>query len=147
MKNGSAAFAWHVHHTELIEPLTKPLEVRQEYIRKNKPIAEHELRLRLLKPVQGPISRVYYKAGKAYVKAWIAYEEAGKACAKAWIAYEEAGKAYDKEWTAFDKAWTVYDEARRVYDEAGKVCHDDIIALHQLECPDCPWDGHSIFPV
>ena len=40
---------------------------------------------------------------------------------------------------AYDKAWDAYDKA---YDE----CLPQIEALHILECPDCPWDGTTIFP-
>ena len=99
-------YAWHVHHDVLIEPLTEPIEVRQEYIRRYKPEHEIETRLRLLKPAVGPLPAAYAK------KAWAAYDK------KAWAAYE--------------KAWAAY--------------APEIEALHAIECPDCPWDGSSIFP-
>ncbi len=37
-------------------------------------------------------------------------------------------------------------EARRDYDEAYRACAEEILALHTKECPDCPWDGETIFP-
>ena len=85
-----AIFAWRVHHEVLLEPLTEPIEVRQEYIREQKPEHERELRLRLLKPVTGALPAAVVEASKAYMP--------------------------------------------------------DILALHAAECPDCPWDGKTIFP-
>lgn len=51
------------------------------------------------------------------VKAWEAYIKAGKACDKAWEACIKAGETYDKE----------------------------LEILHQELCPNCPWDGQTIF--
>lgn len=76
-------FAWHVHHDKLMEPLTEPIEVRQEYIRKHKPRAEVETRLRLLRPVHGHLPEAFVKMGEAYVKAFMAY-------AKVWEAFDKA---------------------------------------------------------
>ena len=104
-------FAWHVHHETLIEPLTEPIENRIAYIKQAKPASEVELRLRLLKPVQGELPAALNKAKAALDKARAAY-------AKAWAAYVKAGAA----------------------------CMPEIEALHAIECPDCPWDGTSIFP-
>ena len=39
-----------------------------------------------------------------------------------------------------------YDEAWKAYDEAYRACKLEIEALHELECPNCPWDGKTIFP-
>ena len=115
-------YAWHVHHDVLIEPLTEPIEVRQEYIRRYKPEHEIETRLRLLKPAVGPLPAAYAK------KAWAAYDKKARAAyaKKAWAAYDK------KAWAAYEKAWAAY--------------APEIEALHAIECPDCPWDGSSIFP-
>ena len=48
-------FWWHVHHEILVEPLTEPLRARINYIKKDKPNDEIELRLKLLTPVLGDI--------------------------------------------------------------------------------------------
>jgi len=37
-------------------------------------------------------------------------------------------------------------EARKAYVEARKAYDEEIDALHAIECPNCPWDGHTIFP-
>ena len=161
-------FAWHVHHDKLIEPLIGSIEERIAYIKKYKPEKERDLRLRLLKPVIGPLPIIYVKARGAYVKAMGAYvkargayEKAGEACVKAWKVCREAGETY------YDEAWEAYDEARRVSKEAGeafeeageayeetrkafvearKVSQPIIELLHSAECRNCPWDGKTIFP-
>src|SRR3990167_6669142 len=42
---------WHIHHETLYEYLTEPIRARINYIKKEKPKKEVELRLKLLKPV------------------------------------------------------------------------------------------------
>ena len=111
-------FAWHVHHETLIEPLTEPIENRIAYIKEYKPASQVELRLRLLKPVQGELP----------------------------AALNKAKAALDKAFTARDKAFTAYAKAWAAYVKAGAACMPEIEALHAIECPDCPWDGTSIFP-
>ncbi len=80
-KSVEHGWAWHVHHELLAEHLTEPIENRIKYIKSDKPEAEQDTRLRLLKKMKGTFST-----------------------------YEE------------------------------------LIALHAKECPDCPWNGTTIFP-
>lgn len=47
--------AWHVHHEKLWEVLTEPIENRIAYIKSDKPNSEQATRLRLLKPIIGPM--------------------------------------------------------------------------------------------
>ena len=115
-------WAWHVHHDVLLEPLVEPIETRIAFIKAHKPKKETATRLRLLKPVKGPLPAKLLKAGKASVKAWKAYD-------KAWKASVKAGEAYDKAWEASVKA--------------GEAV--DVLALHAKECPGCPWNGRTIF--
>ena len=56
-----------------------------------------------------------------------------KAVAPAWKVYKEAKASAGK----------VYEEA---YASARKVFEEAIVSLHAKECPDCPWDGKTIFP-
>ena len=146
-------FAWHVHHETLIEPLTEPIENRIAYIKQAKPASEVELRLRLLKPVQGELPAALDKARAALDKAWAAYVKARAAHVKARAAHVKARAALDKAWAALDKAWAALDKARAAHvkaraalDKARAACMPEIEALHAIECPDCPWDGTSIFP-
>ena len=71
-------FAWHIHHDVLVEPLREPIKNRIEYIKRNKPKNEVDLRLRLLKVVKGKLPDGYDKALEAYGKAWEAYFNANK---------------------------------------------------------------------
>jgi len=139
-------FYWHVHHKVLCEPLTEPIEKRIAFIRMAKPKGEIETRLRLMKPVRGQLPAGVDKAGAAYDKAsaasikfWDAYIKARAAHDKARAAYGKAGAACDKAGVACDKAGVAYDKARAAYDK-------EIEALHAIECPNCPWDGETIFP-
>ena len=124
-------FAWHVHHDILIEPLTEPIESRREYIRMHKPLSGQPLRLRLLKPVVGKLPDALLKAGAVYDKAGAVYGKARAVYDKAKVAYGKADVVYGKASVAYDKAWA---------DTA-----PEIEALHRQECPDCPWDGNTIF--
>lgn len=38
-------------------------------------------------------------------------------------------------------------KVRRVYNEALRKHMPEIEKLHAKECPNCPWDGKTIFPV
>ena len=138
-------FYWHIHHDILLEPLTEPLKNRIEYIKNNKSKSEIELRLKLLKPVKGKLPDEVIKAGEVYYKA---QETSGKV----WEAYYKTWKASDKSWEASVKAWEVYakvwetrDEARRTYDKTLKKYSKEINILHKKECPNCPWNGKTIF--
>ena len=127
-----AEFYWHIHHDKLLEPANEPIENRIAYIKGFKPADEQETRLRLLKRVAGELP-------KAVLAAWAAYNEARAAFDKAWVAFVRAGAAYSRAWAAYDKAGAAYNEAlqdSRVETEA----------LHAQECPDCSWNGRTIFP-
>ena len=166
-------FAWHVHHNILIELLTEPIENRIKYIKKFKPKNEIELRLKLLKVVKGELPKEFVEAWQEYnearqkdVEAWQKYNEA-------WQKYYEARQKYDETWQKDDETWQEYDEAFQKYDEAlqkyyearqkydeiwqeyYKVWHKyvevykkyepQIFALHKKECPNCSWNGKTIF--
>src|SRR3990170_3124301 len=122
---------WHIHHEVLLE-WSDDIQERIDFIQAEKPKHEVEIRLRLLKPVQGALPPKLVKAGDARDKAYDANAKARDAYDKARDAYVKAGDARDKAKAAYNKA----------YDE----CLPQIEALHALECPDCPWNGTTIFP-
>ena len=124
-------YYWHIHHGVLLEP-SDDIGERREYIKNNKPVEEIPIRLHLLKEVKGRLPEAYDEAYRAYYEAYRDYYEASKA-------YDEASKAYYE-------ASKAYDEAYRAYYEACRACKLEIEALHELECPNCPWDGKTIFP-
>src|SRR3989344_3478505 len=124
-------FFWHVHHTVLLEWCYN-YEERARYIRTNKPRNEQETRLRLFKPVQGRLPEAVVKAHQAYVEARQAYDKARQAHLRAYQDYDKASQAYDKAEQALDEV---------LEDNTAKI-----EALHAKECPNCPWNGHTIFP-
>ena len=125
-------FAWHVHHDILLEPLTESIENRIRFIKRNKLKKEQSLRLRLLKVVKGKLPAPVIKAGK----------DCNKAC-EDWIkARQDRDKAredWNKACQDLDKAWQNYWKILKKYEK-------EIFILHEKECPDCPWDGKTIFP-
>ena len=116
-------FAFHVHHDKLVEFCTD-YDERVSYIKSNKPLNEQELRLRLFKLTPQELLPKS-EAWEAYGKAKKAHNEAREACSEAWEAY--------------DKAWEAYGKAK-------KACESELIKLHAELCPNCPWDGKTIFP-
>ena len=140
-------FAWHTHHEVLVEPLFEPIEVRIEYIKASKPEHEIDLRLRLLKPVRGALPAAVMEAGAACDQAWAA-------CEQAWAAYEKAkAAAYNQTlppaatqaWAAYVQAWAACEQAWAACEQTLSDHAGEIEVLHRQECPDCPWDGHTIF--
>ena len=126
------AMVQHCHHEQLAEPLTETPEKRIAYILSDKPIEEQALRLHLFRPTYDAASKAAGATYDAAVKpAWAAYDAASKA----------AGATYN---AAVEAAWATYDAAvkpaRATYDAA-------LEAAHRAECPDCPWNGRTIFPV
>ena len=115
-------WCWHIHHEFLIEKLTEPFETRKAYIKAGKPKHEVEKRLRLMKPASKKASEVMAVYTKACSAAWAVYD---KTCS-------EANKARSEAWAVYEKASS---EARA-----------KVEALHQKECPSCPWNGRTIFP-
>ncbi|MBI2676519.1 MAG: hypothetical protein HYX21_00995 [Candidatus Yanofskybacteria bacterium] len=104
--------------------------------------------------------RVYDEARRVYNKAGQVYDESVWVHIKANRVYVEAERVYDGPRQVRVEAGLVYDIAGRVYDEAGRVfneahrAYDKVLnknmpaieALHRIECPNCPWNGHTIFP-
>jgi hypothetical protein len=126
-------FAWHVHHEILCEMLTEPIKNRIFYIKKTKPEGEIELRLRLLKPVQHP-ERLPIDWQEAYQKRLEADQKWKEAYQKRQEADQKRQEAYQK-----------WQEAYQKWKEADQKSRSEIEALHSEECPNCPWNGRTIF--
>jgi hypothetical protein len=148
-------WVWHCHHEILCEPLTEPIEARIAYIRREKPKEEVALRLRLLKPLRGPLPvalvqarAAYDQARAAYHQAWAASETAWAASETAWAASAQARAAYHQAWAASAQARAASETARAAAAQARAASETELRALHAEECPDCPWTRHpgSIFP-
>ena len=155
-------FCWHVHHEMLVE-WCYDHDGRVEYIRTDKSPREQGLRLRLFRPVKGQLPQEVFGAGKACMeareardKARKAYDKAAKAYDKAmslttlfkvWKkkAHDEAKKVYHEAQRAYFEAWDANDKAGMAYSEVLSNHKDEVEALHKQECPDCPWNGRTIF--
>ena len=161
---------WHVHHAVLVEQLTAPaqdeIETRLRLFKRVKDqgavFAAQKARDEAVASAEKAYGEAVAPARKArdeaVASAWKAYHEAVAPARKAYDeAVAPARKAYDEAMAlarkARDKAVAparkAYDEAmalaRKAYDEAVVVreAHDE---AHEKECPDCPWDGRTIFP-
>ena len=153
---------WHGHHESdcPLEELDGTIEERRQEIIAEKPPKEHELRLRLLRPASLKARQAWAAYRAALASAWEVYDAA---VAPAKAAYDESVEAWA---TAYDEAvgaWAAlgaYDaalalaqaardagmaSARAAIDAVKVTALRPILALHAIECPDCPWDGHSIF--
>ena len=166
--------AFHLHHGTLAEWCFSE-EERREYIKEYKPVEEQKIRLRLLQIIPDNLLPVtlskagraydeareaYHKAREAYRKveevyrrAEEAYHQAEEAYYKTKIAYVEVEEAYGKAREAYGKAGEVHGRAMEAYGKAMRTFNEtridympQIEALHKKLCPDCPWDGETIFP-
>ena len=153
----AGALVWHFHHEKmLLEAAMEPLNMRAAFILSNKPEAERVTRLRLLRPVVHPekMPAAVLAAYAARLQADTARLQAHAALSQAHAAWSQADAALSQAhaaWSQADAAWSQADEAWRKADAALSSAiidnHSAIEALHREECPDCPWDGQTIFPI
>jgi tetratricopeptide (TPR) repeat protein len=163
--------AFHCHHNTLVD-FVYDLAERQQSIRDSKPAEEIPLRLRLLQII--PKGRLPEEGLDEYIKAQTIYEKvlrfvrkAREAFAKAETDYFEAYKNYHREafYEAsekeasenYKKAYEAYHyKARQDYLDAREPFYKALKAyyeknevafkkLHEELCPDCPWNGKTIF--
>ena len=132
---------WHVHHGNgwLFEPLYEPAENRRQFIRENKPLVEVETRLRLFRPVLGDLNPPEYcrKARAKWQEADAKWQEADAKMQEAYAKWQEADAKWqeaDAKWREAYAKWKASPDWKRVEE------------LHAKECPNCPWDGETIFP-
>lgn len=119
-------FFWHVHH-DLVVEWCHDYDERSNYIRNSKPNHEKELRLKLFKPVEGTLPGEVIKASQAYAQALQNFDKANQSCDF--------------------QARLTFVQARQAFDRALKRNMPAINALHVVECPDCPWNRYTIFPI
>lgn len=148
---------WHVHH-DLLAEACYDLEGRIDSIRTGKPADEIETRLRLLRPVRGPLPEALARVAVAWGPARDAYKQTRAAFDEAQAAYSQAW--YDRAWDVCDRARVMCGQAQAACDQARDLCiqtgdactealetsRTEMEALHREECPGCPWNGETIFP-
>ena len=153
MSASDRGMAFHVHHDKLVE-YAWSFKERVEYIKRAKPLEEQELRLRLFKlippdrlpPAFAKARAAWYKAGAAYAKAGADFDKAEAAWYKAGAAWNKARAAFAKARAAWNKAGAACDKARAAFDKAGADILPLLEDLHRELCPNCPFDGKTIFP-
>ena len=132
---GAVTWAKHIHHRVLIEPLLGSLEERQDCIKATKPAREVPIRLALLAEIDWPLPEELVKAGEMYAKAFVVWYEARRdSCSEYYVANAQTEKSQ------------CLLQAQHYYDLVLKVNIAQIEALHAQHCPNCPWDGKTIFP-
>ena len=135
---------FHVHHEVLYERCWD-YEGRKDYIKEYKPKDEIELRLRLFQPIQN-LPQVIIEASAELNKASAEHDKASAEYDKARVEYNKASAELNKASAEHDKAYAEYDKA---YAEFNKVLFkhkEELEKLHNEQCPNCPWDGKTIFP-
>lgn len=155
---GECGYAFHTHHYALVEWCWDYKE-RTNYIEQWKPLGEQELRLRLFRLIPANhIPLALLEAGNVYQKAVVIYRREELAYQLARVAfYHKTGGSRSRVVAAYPRARVSYDEAKDTYNEAVDSFREavdsfreagnafDWGALHNELCPDCPWDGESIF--
>ncbi len=143
-------FAFHLHHDVLME-WCYDYQARVRDIIASKPAGQLELRLRLFKLI--PLSKLPGKNSAAGVKANAARAEANAAWAEynatraeanaAWAEYAATRAEYDAAEAKYNAAEAKYNVA---WAEYGVKYLTAFERLHAELCPNCPWDGKTIFP-
>ena len=138
MTSIKSGFAFHLPHDRLVD-FCFDYDERVKSIKVDEPQDEQALRLRLLQMI--PESRL----PRPLIEAWETYNEARKTYHEAWKTFAKAEKACLEVWEAYEEAGKVFDEAEEAYEEAWKICEPELIKLHEELCPNCPFNGSTIF--
>ena len=110
-------FFWHLHHDVLMGYSTN-IEERIDYIKTRKPEDEVPIRLKLLKPIKGKVPKKFFDRWE---------------------------KCFKKEIKEFEKTH-VYNTYQMAIKKAYKTAEKEVELLHKKECPNCQWNGETIFP-
>jgi len=127
-------YYWHLHHMQLFEEEVEPVEQRIRFIKTSKPKDEIETRLRLIAVVK---NQALLRRLTRYIRNLRQAEDA------IYKKYEHpSGVTREEEAVKMEELAG----ARRAYELAELRAKPLIEALHKKECPNCPWDGRTIFP-
>lgn len=107
------------------------------------PKAMLQRQLGRIHPVQN-VPDLLVKVGESYDKVQRDYEKVGTREEALLSDYDKLGPVWDSAREQYDKARTEVDVNYRAVQSE---CAVEMGALHELECPDCPWDGMTLFPI
>jgi len=127
---------WHAYHDALLTRSDDPdfFANRAQEIDLFKPPEQLELRMRLFKVVRGALPRILDEL-------WAEKEE-WEAEAHTTIGILATKKATVRAAKRYQLAMTMREEIMRRITE--RSTRPDVMALHDKECPNCPWNGKSI---
>ena len=150
---------WHIHHQVLAETSAN-IQERIDAIKSFKPENERAIRLRLMKPVKGVV-KMSTKASARYKRLERQLDDAEKhlktvksvpaslnaklaAARKALNALErKASNMRADKYRTESKIRTLRYNMKNFKTRPDMKALE---ALHKKECPNCPWDGKTIFP-
>ena len=124
---------WHVHHDKLIEK-SGNINDRLKYILGNKPEDEIPLRLRLLRKVkdQDEVERIMAERKinqDNYLRKMESIQNE----------YDTKTESIQDGYVRkMEPIWNEFNVKKKSLDE-------DMETLHHAECPNCPWNGMTIF--
>jgi len=125
--------SWHCHDDILCEWDNWLGKNCIAFIKADKPKAEQELRLRLYQPMSTKATQLLAEYEKAKNAAFARYDKVEQAAEKV------KNVAMAKYFRVEQGAWAEYDKVL-------KAAFLPLEAKHKIECPNCPWDGTTIFP-
>ena len=151
-------YCWHKYHNLLVSAAGN-MKKRREEIKNNvrihsmcidlagnfpilkrklqdeEPELERKIHLHLIKLVLGQLP-----------KRWLDAEGAKQSAKKAWWdAVEKAERGDITAKKVLEAAKETRWDTKKAEREAYEACKAEIEALHKAECPNCPWDGKTIF--
>ena len=157
----NSGLAFHLNHDALFGFCTD-YQGRIEYIKREKPKDEIALRLKLFKLIPLKyLPKAYTQAWKTYLRMWKVWDgeretyvkaeetwsKIRKTCEQGSESWNKAKKTWDEAVLAFLEACKPYTLADIAYLRASETCDKIFITqLHKRLCPDCPWDGKTIWP-
>jgi len=137
----NSGFAFHCHHDILVEYVTD-YAARVQYIKESKPRDEQDLRLRLFKLIPDTrlpeVQAEWYKARAEWEKSLGEWEKAGAEWEKSLVEWNKA----QAEWY---KAFSTWNKAQAEWYKASAESEKALQELHEELCPDCPFNGNTIF--
>jgi len=162
--------AFHCHHDRLVEFVTN-YDERVAYIKQEKPPAERPLRLRLFQMV--PPERLSAGLAEAVNESTRLREESDRLRAEGNRLWEEGHRLWaeaSRLWTESTRLWAegtrLWEEGHRLWAESTRLWTEstrlwaestrlgveniaqhmpELLALHAELCPECPWNGQTIF--
>jgi len=154
-KEKKAGFYWHMNPRALMEQCYDYTKRRAEMLSSRSLDENTREHLRLFKRVKSELPETVMRAQQVI-------DAAQQASREACQAYDEMRRIRDEDRSrtyqtdldqACDKAFHTLQEARLVYERARQTYINTLLTnktaieeLHQQECPNCPWDGETIFP-